>query len=736
MRFTLRPRNKVPVESDNTDSLEQESMSESNENSSQVKKRIIKVKNSTKTRKNIKDKTEVIEDPESTDNTKETENVDKDLEETDDVDDENEDVDTDENVKDIEQSSDEDLSDADVEDLSDAEGEDPSDADVEDLSDAEGEDPSDADVEDLSDAEGEDPSDAEGDIDVEVPKKSKKQEKLSKSKTKEEEPPKKRLTKKELTKKLKGIKIQIVSNDKSSTNDKDKVKGKKKPIKKKEYESEDEDYEKDTSSSEDESESSSDDESNVEEEYLDWVPKKVKKNPRQLHKVKGLIMDIEEKTVSVEKLLSCKIRKKYKSEIFEWIMIYENSMPLSEERKALRKQIYDMFEMYKKEYSDYKLHKKEIKEFEKRSKDFNEMHDIQYKILRLDTKEENKEAIYRKYLELMDKSEDENEEFFKLKSWIQMALQLPFDKIKEFPSFCSISKYLTQVKQILDQELYGMEKVKEQLLLFIHGKLVNPDIKGCCLGLVGPPGVGKTSIARCLARVMDFPFEQITFGGVNSAEFIRGFDYTYVGSRPGEIVRCLSRMKYKNGILFFDEYEKISQNKDITACLLHITDFTQNNTFRDNYLHDLTIDLSSLWFVYSMNALPEDEALKDRIFVINVDGYKEEEKVRILCDYLLPKHLRNLNLQETDIIIDDEMAKYFIRKVSPQDKGIRTMEKYLKDILSKTSFLVTNQDTLKCSFSLPKKYYPLQFPVTLNENMLDIFLKDAIPKSLNLSFYI
>jgi len=718
MRFTLRPRNKPPVESDSTDSVEQESMSESNENSSQVKKRIIKVKNSTKTRKNTKDKTEVIEDPESTDNTEETENVDeddKDLEETDDVDDEDvdENVDTDEDVKDIEQDSGEDLD-------SDAEGEDlDSDADAEDLE---------------SDAEGEDLSDVN--VDAEVPKKSKKQEKLSKSKTLQEEPPKKRLTKKELTKKLKGIKIQIVSNDKSSTNVKDKVKGKKKPIKKKEEESEDENYEEDTSSSEDESESSSDDESNVEEEYLDWVPKKVKKNPRQLHKVKGLIMDIEEKTVSVEKLLSCKIRKKYKSEIFEWIMIYENSMPLSEERKALRKQIYDMFEMYKKEYSDYKLHKKEIKEFEKRSKDFNEMHDIQYKILRLDTKEENKEAIYRKYLELMDKSEDENEEFFKLKSWIQMALQLPFDKIKEFPSFCSISNYLTQVKQILDQELYGMEKVKEQLLLFIHGKLVNPDIKGCCLGLVGPPGVGKTSIARCLARVMDFPFEQITFGGVNSAEFIRGFDYTYVGSRPGEIVRCLSRMKYKNGILFFDEYEKISQNKDITACLLHITDFTQNNTFRDNYLHDLTIDLSSLWFVYSMNALPEDEALKDRIFVINVDGYKEEEKVRILCDYLLPKHLRNLNLQETDIIINDEMAKYFIRKVSPEDKGIRTMEKYLKDILSKTSFLVTNQDTLKCSFSLPKKYYPLQFPVTLNENMLDIFLKDAMPKTLNLSFYV
>ena len=533
-------------------------------------------------------------------------------------------------------------------------------------------------------------------------------------------------------KKLESIKIEIVSNKKGKLKPKPKPKPKKKKVDTEESANEETD-----SSSSSEDESSSDEEFEPEEEYLEWVPKKIKKNPKQLHKVKGWILDIEDKTVTVEKLLSSKIRKKYKSEIFEWIMIYENSMPLSEERKALRKQIHDTLDTYKKEYTDYKLHKKEIKKFEKQTKDFNELYDIQYKILRLETQQSNKEAIYRKYMELMDKSEEMNEEYYKLKSWIQMALQMPFDRIKHFPSYISISEYLVKVKQVFDQELYGMEKVKEQLLLFIHGKLVNPDIKGCCLGLVGEPGVGKTSIARCLATVMDFPFEQITFGGVNSAEFIRGFDYTYVGSRPGEISRCLTRMKYKNGILFFDEYEKISQNKDITACLLHITDFTQNNSFRDNYLHDLTIDLSSLWFIYSMNTLPQDEALKDRMFVIKVDGYSEAERVRILCDYLLPKHLKNLNLKPTDIVINDEISKYFIRKVCPTEKGIRTMEKYLKDLLSKTSFLVTNQQTLKCSFSLPSKYYPLQFPVTITQDMIDILLKDALPASLShLTMYV
>ena len=545
--------------------------------------------------------------------------------------------------------------------------------------------------------------------------------KLDESEEEDSEPKKKskkpKKTDKKKSKKLKSIQIQIVSN-----RDKGKEKSKRK---KQETESED------SSTSESEEESSSEEEDNIEEEYLEWVPKRIRKDPRALHKVKGWIVDIEDKTITIDKLLKCKIRSKYKAEIFEWIMIYENSMPLSEERKMLRKQIFNLMETYKKEYNDYKIHKKEIKAFEKKAKDFNELHDIQYQILKLKTDESNKEAIYRKYMELMDKAEDMNDEFYKLKSWIQLSLQLPFDKVKAFPTFLSVSDYLVNVKAIFDQELYGMEKVKEQLLLFIHGKLVNPEMRGCCLGLVGDPGVGKTSIARCLAKVMDFPFEQITFGGVNSAEFIRGFDYTYVGSRPGEIVRCLTRMQYKNGILFFDEYEKISQNKDVTACLLHITDFTQNNTFRDNYLHDLKIDLSSLWFIYSMNALPEDEALKDRIFCIKVDGYKELEKVRILVDYLLPKHLKNLVIDTNNISINDAVAAYFIRKVSPNEKGIRTMEKHLKDLLAKISFLVTNQQTIKCSFLLPSKYFPLQYPVKITEQIIDILLKDTVANNLS-----
>lgn len=482
----------------------------------------------------------------------------------------------------------------------------------------------------------------------------------------------------------------------------------------------------------DKSDEEEDDESPIsendpEDDYLDLISSDLLHDDDSLAKIKKIIADIEKDTPTIRKLLDTKMRKKHRADLFEWILIYENAMPLSEEKKMLRKQIQAMMETYTKEYSQYKSHKKELRAFEKKFKNYNEHFEIQYKILNLETHNANKEAIYRKYIELMDKMDEMDDDYYKLKSWITCALNLPFDKIKKFPTYLSVSEYLVRIKNIFDEELYGMSKVKEQLLLFIHSKLINPDVKGSCLGLIGEPGVGKTSIARCLAKVLEFPFEQITFGGVNSADFIRGFDYTYVGSRPGEIVRCLTRMQYKNGIIFFDEYEKISQNKDIVSCLLHLTDFTQNNTFRDNYLNDLVIDLSSIWFIYSMNAAPEDEALKDRIFYIHIEGYKEFEKIRILKDYLLPKHIKNLNLPPESIQLDEQVSKFIVNKISPEDKGIRNLERALKDIINKTSFLVSNQKTIQCSFALPEKYYPFEYPVKLNVEMIDVFLRNFFP---------
>lgn len=258
------------------------------------------------------------------------------------------------------------------------------------------------------------------------------------------------------------------------------------------------------------------------------------------------------------------------------------------------------------------------------------------------------------------------------------------------------------------------------------GKYVGFTIDGNRRFLLGDTTVThNTMIARTLSDALSFPFEQISFGGVSGSEFLLGHDYTYIGSKPGEIAKSMIRMKYKNGILFFDEFEKVSSKKDIISTLLHITDFTQNHEFRDNYLSEVKIDLSNVWFIYSMNNLPEDPALRDRLFLIEVPGYSTTEKINILIDYLLPKALSNIGLDKNQVLCTPEVAKIVIKN-SNETEGIRTLERTIKDIINKIHFLVTNKDATWTSFYCKQIS---DYPVTLTREMLNCFMKEEAPKN-------
>lgn len=493
-----------------------------------------------------------------------------------------------------------------------------------------------------------------------------------------------------------------------------------KPRKKRVAESSsDDDDENSNGSSSEESEIDDEDEEEFE------IPRSITSDKTLNKKAMALVAYIDKKTVKLKDILESPIRLKHKAELFEQYFIYQNSMPNSEERMELRQLIHSMLKDYTHEYKQYVENKSQIKHYEKRERKSSTVLDMQYDILRLETSDMNKEVIFYKYMELKEKTE-RDDEYYKLKKWIKHALELPYDRVKAYPHLqnkTELTPLLAQMKETLDKELFGMKRVKEQILLFLHNKLMFPEMRGCCMGLVGPPGVGKTSIARCIATILDFPFQQISFGGIHNSEFLKGFDYTYVGSQPGEIAKVLMRMKYKNGIMFFDEYEKISQNNEIVSFLLHMSDFSQNHEYRDSYLNDLVIDLSCIWFIYSMNDLPQDKALQDRIFTVQIDGYNVQEKIRIMVDFLFPRHLKAQSLNEGDIVVSDEIALHIIHLVTDEnDKGIRAVEQVVKDIINKVNFMVIHKDNIEMSFCTKK--YELSYPVILVNSLVDVLLRD------------
>jgi ATP-dependent Lon protease len=264
-----------------------------------------------------------------------------------------------------------------------------------------------------------------------------------------------------------------------------------------------------------------------------------------------------------------------------------------------------------------------------------------------------------------------------VRNFIETLIGLPWRKKTR------ISKDLHEAEKVLDSDHYGLEKVKERIVEYLAVQQRVDKVKAPILCLVGPPGVGKTSLGQSIAKATNRKFIRMALGGVRDEAEIRGHRRTYIGSMPGKILQSLAKVGVRNPLFLLDEVDKLGQDfrGDPSSALLEVLDPEQNHTFQDHYV-EVDFDLSDVMFVATANTMNIPAPLLDRMEVIRLSGYTEDEKVNIAMRYLLPKQIKNNGLKKTEIAVADSAVRDIVRYYT-REAGVRALEREISKICRK-----------------------------------------------------
>ncbi|NBR28369.1 MAG: endopeptidase La, partial [Betaproteobacteria bacterium] len=385
------------------------------------------------------------------------------------------------------------------------------------------------------------------------------------------------------------------------------------------------------------------------------------------------------------------------------LMLVEGELDILQVEKRIRGRVKRQMEKSQREYylnEQVKAIQKELGELEEGA-DLDEM-DKRIKSAHMPKEARKKAEAELKKLRLMSPM---SAEATVVRNYIDAVVSLPWRKKSK------INSDLKHAEAVLDEDHYGLEKVKERIVEYLAVQQRVDKMKAPILCLVGAPGVGKTSLGQSIAKATNRKFIRMSLGGVRDEAEIRGHRRTYIGSMPGKILQNMSKVGVRNPLFLLDEVDKMGMDfrGDPASALLEVLDPEQNHTFVDHYV-EVEYDLSDVMFVATANTLNIPPALLDRMEVIRLSGYTEDEKIHIATHHLLPKQMKGHGLKAEEITVSDSAIRDVIRYYS-REAGVRSLEREVSKICRKVVKMLVSRDGEKA----PSK-------ITVNSRNLDKFL--------------
>ena len=367
-----------------------------------------------------------------------------------------------------------------------------------------------------------------------------------------------------------------------------------------------------------------------------------------------------------------------------------------------------------------------LEALEKRSDYVKKEQPLMFRLLQMTLKPETMAMVMNRY-NAMNTMDPSSGEYYKLRSWMEKLVSMPLGIYKEMPvriedgpDMCG--PFMEKAKRSLNEAIYGQDEAKLQILQFIASKISNPTASGLSLLLMGPPGIGKTSLIKNgIAKALEWPFQFISLGGDSDSTTYTGHQFVYEGSHSGKIANCLAQAKSMSMIMMFDELDKISntpKGEEVQNLLVHLTDPVQNMDFEDKYLSGIPLDLSRAMFVFSGNDLGKiDKILLDRMVVVSLSGYQTKDKIAIAEQFLLPAALREVNLVEK-VAISRDILQHILETYAKEETGVRELKRCIEQIAQRVNML-RMFNVKELPFHIPN----FALPFVIKKEHVDLFLK-------------